>query len=487
MFIIYLSIIVITVFFIVFGYYNQLNIYEEKEYERLEALASSVALGLNGDIHDTLMKEHPWRDDISTIDEDSNYYNIHKYLNEVATVNKVRDPLYTIVYDEDEDIFYYGVRSDKKVYFRHSHEIFPDTLVKLKDIGGTLPPYLDENGHWLSAVHPIKNSKGKIVGIVEADVNFRYFINMVREHYTKQALIALSVILILSLVLIPFARKILRQDDKMKREIISQKQLIEIKNRDLTDSINYARKIQESLLPNINSISKVLPKSFIYYRPRDIVSGDFYWFEERDDEILLAAVDCTGHGIPGALMSMIGHSKLNSIASHVQTSDPGEILNQLDRAVSKGFGIQPNIEYQSKDGMDISLCNINIKKRELKFAGALRPLIQISEGKITEIKGDRFPIGGGQAYLKDTYKTHSIPIKEGDTFFMFSDGFPDQFGGPKNKKFMFKRFKELLISIVDLSVEEQIKELDKAFNNWKGDSEQVDDVLVIGFSIKNEF
>lgn len=486
MFIIYLSIIVITVFFIVFGYYNQLSIYEAKEYERLQALASSVALGLDGDTHDTLMKEHPWRDDISKIDEDSNYYNIHKYLNEVATINQIRDPLYTIIYDNDEDIFYYGVRSDKKVYFRHSHEIFPDTLVKLKDIGGTLPPYLDENGRWLSAVHPIKNKSGQVVAIVEADVNFNYFINMVREHYTKQALIALGVILILSLVLIPFARKILKEDEKMKQEILSQKQLIEIKNRDLTDSINYARKIQESLLPNINSISQALPKSFIYYRPRDIVSGDFYWFEERENEILLAAADCTGHGIPGALMSMIGHSKLNSIAHHVQTSDPGEILNQLDKAVSKAFGIQPT-DTQSKDGMDISFCNINIKKKELKFAGALRPLIQISDGKITEIKGDRFPIGGGQAYLKDTYTTHSIAIKEGDSFFMFSDGYPDQFGGPKEKKFMIKRFKELLISIVNLPVEEQIKELDKTFNNWKGASEQVDDVLVIGFTIADEF
>lgn len=476
----------ITVFFIVFGYYNQLNIYEEKEYERLEALASSVALGLNGDIHDTLMKEHPWRDDISTIDEDSNYYNIHKYLNEVATVNKVRDPLYTIIYDEDEDIFYYGVRSDKKVYFRHSHEIFPDTLVKLKDIGGTLPPYLDENGHWLSAVHPIKNSKGKVVGIVEADVNFRYFINMVREHYTKQALIALSVILILSLVLIPFARKILKEDEKMKKEILSQKQLIELKNRDLTDSINYARKIQEALLPHVEHVSELLPNSFIFYKPRDIVSGDFYWFRERDNILMIAAVDCTGHGIPGALMSMIGHSKLNSITDDPGITDPGKILTELDRQVTTAL-TNRKYENESKDGMDVALCTIDVKSKKLYFAGAFRSLVIINGDEIKEVKGERFPIGGGHSYTKSTFNTHVLDIDINDNFFMYSDGFPDQFGGPKEKKFMNKRFKQLLKKIQYHKPDEQIKELNQELINWQGENEQVDDVLVIGFAIKNEF
>lgn len=483
MFIIYLSIIAITVFFIIFGYYNQLKVYEQKEYERLQALASSVALGLDGDLHEDLMQKHKWKDDITEVNQDSSYYEIHKYLNEVARVNNLNTPLYTLMYNNEEDIFYYCVRSDENVYFRHSYEIFPDSLIKLMETGGTLPPYMSENGTWLSAVHPIRNKDGNVVAIMEADVNFDYFIQMVRKQYLNQALIALVVILILALILIPFARKILRKDVEMKNEILIQKQTIENKNRDITSSIHYARKIQESLLPNIKSISKVLPKSFIFYRPRDIVSGDFYWFEEREGEILLSAVDCTGHGIPGALMSMIGHSQLNSIAHHLQTSNPGEILYQLDKAVSKAFKETTSDQPESKDGMDISFCNINLEKMELKFSGAYRPLIKISNDELTEIKGDRFPIGGGQSYIKEPFTTHTLKLKKGDTFYMFSDGFADQFGGPKGKKFMTKRFKKLLLDISHYSTDEQIITLDKTLNEWKGSIEQVDDILIIGFTI----
>ena len=473
-----MSIIGITTFFIIFGYINQLNLYEVKEYEKLQALASSLAINVDGDVHSNLMEAHPWKDDIVSIDENPQYLEIHSMLSKAHEKNNLNTALYTIVYNPDEEIFYYGVRSDTSVYFRHQYEMFPEVLLEKMDIGGTIPRYRTENGEWLSAFFPITNSNNETVALLEADVEFGHFRDMVFNQYKTQALISLGVILLMALLLIPYARRILKQEDKVTQSILEQNRVIALKNRDITDSINYARKIQESLLPHTEQIQEALPNSFVYYKPRDIVSGDFYWFKEIDGKLLLSAVDCTGHGVPGALMSMIGFSKLNEI-SHKQNANPGFILQKLDEGVREALSTK-RYDHESKDGMDMALCTFDIQNKKVQFAGAFRPLVKINGDTIEEIKGNRYPIGGGSSYVKDGFTTHEFDINEGDCFYMFSDGFPDQFGGPKDKKFMNKKFKALLQEIQTLSPNEQLSRLDSALENWRGDTEQVDDVLVIG-------
>ena len=473
-----MSIIGITTFFIIFGYINQLNLYEVKEYEKLQALASSLAINVDGDVHSNLMEAHPWKDDIVSIDENPQYLEIHSMLSKAHEKNNLNTALYTIVYNPDEEIFYYGVRSDTSVYFRHQYEMFPEVLLEKMDIGGTIPRYRTENGEWLSAFFPITNSNNETVALLEADVEFGHFRDMVFNQYKTQALISLGVILLMALLLIPYARRILKQEDKVTQSILEQNRVIALKNRDITDSINYARKIQESLLPHTEQIQEALPNSFVYYKPRDIVSGDFYWFKEIDGKLLLSAVDCTGHGVPGALMSMIGFSKLNEI-SHKQNANPGFILEKLDEGVREALSTK-RYDHESKDGMDMALCTFDIQNKKVQFAGAFRPLVKINGDTIEEIKGNRYPIGGGSSYVKDGFTTHEFDINEGDCFYMFSDGFPDQFGGPKDKKFMNKKFKALLQEIQTLSPNEQLSRLDSALENWRGDTEQVDDVLVIG-------
>jgi len=478
MFLIYMSIIGITAFFIIFGYVNQLNLYEVKEYEKLQALTSSLAINVDGDIHSQLMNETKWQGDILKIDDNPNYLKIHSMLKEAHEENNLSSALYTIQYDEDEMLFHYGVRSDTFVDFRNQYEMFPEVLLEKMDVGGIIPRYKTENGEWLSAFFPIKNSTGETVALLEADVEFGHFRKMVFNQYKNQALISLVVILIMALILIPYARRILREEDKTTQSILEQNRVIALKNRDITDSINYARKIQESLLPHTEQIQDALPNSFVYYKPRDIVSGDFYWFKEIEGKLLLSAVDCTGHGVPGALMSMIGFSKLNEI-SHNKNADPGYILEKLDEGVREALSSK-RYDNESKDGMDMALCSFDTKRKKVQYSGAFRPLIKINGESIEEIKGNRYPIGGGSSYVKNGFTTHEFDITEGDCFYMFSDGFPDQFGGPKDKKFMNKKFKQLLCEIQKLSPQEQMFRLETELNNWKGDTEQVDDVLVIG-------
>jgi serine phosphatase RsbU (regulator of sigma subunit) len=251
------------------------------------------------------------------------------------------------------------------------------------------------------------------------------------------------------------------------------------KNKDITDSINYARRLQYSILPDDKAITASLPESFIFYKPKDIVSGDFYWFDKDDhsERCILAGVDCTGHGVPGAFMSMIGYFHLNSTVAEQETMDPGEILSVLDKKVCRVLK-QESEEAITKDSMEISLCVIDPKKREVQFAGAMRPLYLIQNKELLEIKANKFSIGG---YMPDKkFTTHKLSINPGDTFYLSSDGFADQTGGEAGRKFMSRKLKELLISIQSHPMAEQKKILEKTFEEWKGENAQVDDVLLIG-------
>lgn len=262
-----------------------------------------------------------------------------------------------------------------------------------------------------------------------------------------------------------------------------QEQIIFQKNKDITDSIFYARKIQQAILPNNDLIQSQLPKSFILYMTKDIVSGDFYWFSHFEDFCIIAAVDCTGHGVPGAFMSLIGYNILNKIVNEQKITDPKHILIELNNGV---LGVLHKNESESKDGMDIAICKINHKQNTLEYAGAMRPLWIISrEGQLTEIKADKIPIGTKQKDRESTieYTNHIIQTGKGDTFYIFTDGYADQFGGAKDKKYSTGKFKDLLIGMSKESFSSQENQLKAEHLEWKNENEQVDDILIIGFSV----
>ena len=266
---------------------------------------------------------------------------------------------------------------------------------------------------------------------------------------------------------------------------ITEQKLIETEikntNQKINDSINYAEIIQETILPDNQEIQETFKDSFIFFKPRDVVSGDFPWFYTKGNYAYLAAVDCTGHGVPGAMISIVGFFLLNNIISRDEAPNAGELLDELDYLVTSTFN-QNEESSKIKDGMDLALCRINLKTNELDYAGANRPLYIISpRGELTEVKGDKFPIGGGLAYAnKTTFKNNVINLNEGDSVFFFSDGYPDQFGGESETKFGPARIKSMLTDNYNLPLKEISKITAKSFNEWKGKGKQTDDVLLIG-------
>lgn len=252
-------------------------------------------------------------------------------------------------------------------------------------------------------------------------------------------------------------------------------------NKKITESINYAKRIQSAIIPDTKILQSVLKDSFVYYKPRDVVSGDFPWFIQQGDNIYVAVVDCTGHGVPGALISLIGYFILNDITNKYDDCHTGEILDLLDQGVTKTLR-QEAIDSSTRDGMDISLCRINLKTGDLEYSGAHRPLYFMQNGEIIEIKGDRFPIGGGQHKKRTTFATTKLSFNPTDQVYMFSDGLPDQFGGSNENlmKYSPRKLRDLILENQGVSMAEMYQIVDDSFETWKGNRKQTDDVLLIG-------
>jgi PAS domain S-box-containing protein len=253
------------------------------------------------------------------------------------------------------------------------------------------------------------------------------------------------------------------------------------KNRKLGDSINYAQRIQTSILPDNKTIQEYLPKSFIYYKPRDVVSGDFPWFFKKDKYLNIAAVDCTGHGVPGALLSFIGYFILNNVVDHDAELEASVILDQLHYGVRSALK-QDRIDADARDGMDIAFCKIDLENNKLQYAGAHRPLYMLREGELIEYKGDRKAIGGIPHRKKPEkpFTNYKIDIQKGDKVFFFSDGLPDQLGGPENKKYSPRKIRETIIENEQFSMPQYSNYFSRDFSEWMADAKQIDDVLLIG-------
>ena len=271
-----------------------------------------------------------------------------------------------------------------------------------------------------------------------------------------------------------------RRDAEYQKDLaVKRKEELENRQIEITDSIRYAKRIQTAVMPKVKQITRDFNDSFVLFLPKDIVSGDFYWYHSIQDKYFVAAVDCTGHGVPGAFMSIIGTYLLNTIIINNGITNPAEILKQLNRKIK--IALKSDNRDQNSDGMDISIAVIDKRHKTVEFASALRPVYLFKQDEFIEIKGDKIPITSSiSGTTISTYTNHTYPFDNGDIFYIFSDGIIDQFGGEKGKKFLTKRFKQLLFEINPLSLQEQKEIIKKTLDNWKGDNEQVDDILVIG-------
>ncbi len=300
------------------------------------------------------------------------------------------------------------------------------------------------------------------------------------EEKKKQSIILFSIIGILFLLMLfaGFIYKSLQKTKYANTIIAQQKHIVEEKQKEIIESITYAKRLQEAILPPQEFIDKHIPNNFILYKPKDLVAGDFYWAEKINDLFFIAAADSTGHGVPGAMVSVVCSNALNRTIKEFNQTETGKILDKTRELVLETFEKSTS---EVKDGMDISLLCINSKNRSIFWSGANNPLWYIQDNVLKEIKADKQPIGKTE-YPKP-FTSHQIEYKENTKFYLFTDGFADQFGGPNGKKFKYKKFSDLLLKHSNLLQNEQSLIIEKAFTEWKGDLEQIDDVCIIGIKI----
>lgn len=306
----------------------------------------------------------------------------------------------------------------------------------------------------------------------------------------NQRTATLSLIAGIVLILLVLGLMIYRYKEKQKANVVleekntainEQKELITEKNKEITDSINYARRIQDAMLPSHKILNEYFKENFVFYKPKDIISGDFYWATRKGDMVFIAAADCTGHGVPGALMSMIGISFLRQVINEMNITDPAQVLNRIHEMVLSALNEDVSVR-GSKDGMDMALLMVDIGKRKAAFAGSVRPLYIMDKSGLRIIKGDRYSIGGIKT-MEESFTTVNIDLSSSTSFYMFSDGFADQFSEHSGKKFMVKALQNLLSEITVLPMEEQHRKISQVFNDWKGKLEQTDDVLLMGLKV----
>lgn len=302
---------------------------------------------------------------------------------------------------------------------------------------------------------------------------------------TRLVMVAVGGGLVLTIALVVVMFRAYRKSRKYSAMLADQNKIISQKNADITDSIQYSKRIQLSLLPDEKQVSEVLGDAFVFYRPKDIISGDFYWLQERNGKVFFMAADCTGHGVPGALMSMISSTLLNESVIEKNLSDPGQILDDVRSGIIRSLRQheEGNDELSTRDGMDGALCVYNNATRELLYAGANNPLWIFRNNVLMEIKADKFPVGVSGAGLKP-FTTHRVSLQQGDMLYVFTDGYADQFGGEHGKKLKYSGLRKLLAGTCTMPVREQVTAIDDYFKKWKGVHEQVDDVCMIGVNIR---
>jgi serine phosphatase RsbU (regulator of sigma subunit) len=486
--IIFFSLIMLSVFFMSHSYFTQLDLHEHSELNKLNGVARTLALQIDGDAHQKLYNKYKSKDEISETNQDSVYEAIHHQLLKAQLQNKIGTDIYTLVFNETNNNFEFGVTSGITPYYRHNWLKFKPEHVSYYQKGYSIRPYLDEHGSWLSAFAPLKNSNGDVVAILQVDQEFDPFISLARASILKELAIGIVVFIIVALFLLHSIKTILTKEEEMINELIAQKAEVEEKSSEITASIRYAKTIQTAILPCQNTMDQYFSESFVVYKPKDIVSGDFYWLSPvkntytGDSVVVFAVADCTGHGVPGAFLSLIGNNYLNRAITEREVNNPAQALDYLNVGINEIFSENKD-EEAIKDGMDISFCSLDRKNMKLEFSGAKNPIYIIRNKKLIEIKGDRHAIGKPVGGNLLPFTNHIEKVEEGDCIYIFSDGFPDQFGGPHGKKFRYKPMKELLLSISGQSMEKQHQILSSTFSDWKGDLEQIDDVCIIGVRV----
>jgi len=382
--------------------------------------------------------------------------------------NKVRHREIVVSMEDDNNYSVWCIKNNMEIFINNNRLEHTKYVDEVKVVAGDYPQSL--------IFYPLRRN-GKPFGLITVQ-------SLEENAYTKYHLNILKTLAHYSGIGLNNARhyEIMEKEVKKRtKELNTANIIIQRKNKDITDSINYAKRIQSALLPDDWSIKNTFESYFHLFKPKDIVSGDFYWFYDFGDIAVCAVGDCTGHGVPGALMSVICVSQINKHVKSDDVKSPEQALRLINDGIVETLN-QKGVNTNSHDGMDIALCAYNKKTQTLNYAGAFRPLIIVRDKELLEFAPNRFSLGGEIDHSRE-YKGHEIKLQFNDKIYMFSDGYADQFGGPRNKKYLSKRLKQLFVDISDKPFDHQREILENKYVEWRQDNEQVDDILVMGFGI----
>jgi serine phosphatase RsbU (regulator of sigma subunit)/tetratricopeptide (TPR) repeat protein len=434
--------------------YTSIALDNAKVYESMEEQVKSRTAELEKNYKNTELLSKIGQELISTLDFESVTERLYKNVNKLMDANIFGVRLYdeakqeieykydyedgkrhegiVVSMDNKDNYSVWCIENNKEIFINDNKTEYSRYVSKVVVVAGEFP---------LSLIFFPLRKGNKVIGLITIQ-------SLQPNAYTKHHLTILKTLAHYTVIALENARhyEIMEAEvTKRTQEIVHQKEIIEEKNKHITDSIHYAKRIQDATLPDLSLMNQYLENSFVLFKPKDIVSGDFYWIEKKGDEILFAVVDCTGHGVPGAFLSLIGHNSLNQIVNELNILKPSEILAALNKSVNKT--LQNNVEGNHiQDGMDMSICSLNVKTNVLQFAGAYNPLYIVNGDIIKEIKGDKISIGSNANKLQKEFTNTVVQLDKNDCIYLFSDGFADQFGGPKGKKFKYSRFKDLLIA-----------------------------------------
>ncbi len=439
---------------------------------RLGGITSTLAAQLDGGRVTTLLGKYDARGSIIRNTQDAWYYTLHEALRKSAAANGLSTPLQLVVYDSLKQELQVVVTSGQDPVFR---EPYAGGAAQALRTTADAPGRLTDAGQ-LVAFDVLHDHRGRLVARVVAAEPIAALQAAATGRLWRNIGIALLTYLIIGLLLLRSVGTWVRREEEQRADL-------QQRHEGVNDSIAYVGKIQNALIPRPERYRELFDDFFVLNRPKDVVSGDFHWVHRINEHTcLVAQADCTGHGLPGAMMAAIGCSLLNELVVQHPDADPAALLGLLNDRMVQTLQ-QSGQRRGAGDGMDIALCRIDRREREILFAGAFRPLYWMHDGQLTVINGDRRPIGGSHHEGDRRFTVHRVAYHAGDRIYLFSDGYVDQFGGPERRKFMTARFNALLLEHRHMPLALQAERLEEAFLAWKGPLEQVDDVCVLGLAV----
>lgn len=480
---VFLGMLLLAAFLIYGQYKRSLELSERLVLERLRSVATTLKPQLDVELMQALFEQHPLGfSDTVQLKTDTVYRQFNRILRNAFDANELKTPIYTLTCDKDTNQLRLGISSHGVSTYGMQYTSHVQEHLDVYEQGGVIPAYTDAYGTWLSALIPLRTADGKQIAALAVDYPFDDFVMYAEDDAVANIRAALGIFSVIAIVLFAALSVMIRSDERRQLELKKIHEQIREKTEDLEAGIRYAARMQTALQPSREELSDFFADQLFIDLPKDTVSGDFLWFHRLDkNRALVAVADCTGHGVPGALMTIMGYDLLNDAVNMEGATSPAGILKYVDMRICKAFGCQEG--GQSSDGMDMGICLIDRSSATITYAGARRPLLVVNDGNLQLVKATRKSIGE-QQLNGSSFEDVALPMIPSDRYFLYSDGLQDQFGGERGKKLGHRALRSWLTLLKGSMAATGKAQLISKLHDWKGSEEQVDDICLFGFEFK---